>query len=849
MIGLVIVSHSKALASSLVDLARQVASPNVPLAFSGGVGDDHQEFGTDTIDIMDAIQRVYGPDGVLVLMDLGSAVLSTEMALDLLPEDMRSKIMICPAPVVEGTISAAVQASLGSDLQTAFNEARQSLLPKLEHFGFVEEEKPASVPVIPVGIAEESQETILDICNTYGLHARPAAQFVKTASQFDAQIQVFNLTNGKGPVNAKSMNAVATLGAVQGNRIRVIASGVQAEQALRALQKLAEDNFGESTEPLSEKVSKQPPLSSPELSSSKKSLPSGAEQAIPIAEGIALAPVYHYHLPPLSIPEHSIDDPQVEWMGLQAAISKTKQIILDQRRQTTTRAGEAQAAIFDAHLLILEDPDMLEAVKNTIFIEKKNGAFAWNQQVQHVADQYAALEDPYMKQRSVDVIDVGNQALYALFGEDRTAAIQFSQPVVLVAEELTPAQTTQLDLKQVFGVITVVGGPTSHSAILARSLGIPAITGAPNSILQVAEGTLVGLDGFSGTYWMAPSPEVQNELESRRMEWIKKRESLLLASRQPAVTLDGHKVEVAANVGNLEDAQAALKNGADGIGLLRTEFLFLTRQTPPDEEEQYTALCDIGSTLNPYPVIVRTLDVGGDKPLPYIDLPPEANPFLGVRAIRLCLQKPDLFRTQLRAILRAALQANLRIMFPMIAGIEEVRQARQALLEAHQSLEKEGIPHRYPIETGIMVEIPSSALLAPSIAPEVDFFSIGTNDLTQYTLAAERGNPSLSYLADAMHPAVLNLIQKVAEAAHQHGKWVGVCGELAGDPVAAPILVGLGVDELSMNPGSVPRVKDLLRRVELKTAQEWAGRVLATESAAAARKIAQDYIKMLEVKI
>ncbi len=838
MIGIVIVSHSKALASALVDLVKQVASPDVPITFSGGVGDEHQDFGTDTLDIMEAIQRVFSPDGVLVLMDLGSAVLSTEMALDLLPEEMRSRVLVCPAPVVEGAISAGVQASMGNDLQTACKEARQALLPKLEHLGTdnVGEHLPPPADIL----AETTHEITLQIQNTYGLHARPAAQFVKTASQYDAQILVSNLSNGKGPVMATSMNAVATLGAVKGHRIKISASGEQAEPALASLKRLVENNFGESGESLAAATPASP--ISNDQSPSEREKSGGALVATPISEGIAFGPLYHYKLPPPQVPEYSPSDPQVEWSRLENAISQTKYKIKQQRLRMLERTTQQQASIFDAHLLILEDPNLITAVKKAIFDDRQNAAAAWHKQISMVASQYAALEDDYMRQRTADVMDVGNQVLYDLAGGNPVSEIKFSQPVILIAEELTPAQTTQLDLNQVLGMITRTGSPTSHASILARSLGIPAISGIAASVLSLPEGTQVALDGLRGLYWISPDVETQKELARARLEWLSERELLLKTSRQPAVTLDGRAIEIVANVGNLEDARAAMQNNAEGIGLLRTEFLYLTRQAPPDEEEQVKAICDIAECLKPYPVIVRTLDVGGDKPLPYIDLPAEANPFLGLRAIRLCFQKPELFQTQLRAILRSAAQANIRVMFPMISGIDEVRQARSALLQAHRSLEKEGISHRYPIETGIMVEIPSSALLAAVLASEVDFFSIGTNDLTQYTLAAERGNPALAHLADGFHPAVLQLIEIVVKAAHRHNKWVGICGELAGDIMAVPVLIGLGVDELSMNATSIPRVKGLIRKLDLTQAREMAQATLAAEDSQDARQIVRQFM-------
>jgi phosphoenolpyruvate-protein phosphotransferase len=475
-----------------------------------------------------------------------------------------------------------------------------------------------------------------------------------------------------------------------------------------------------------------------------------------------------------------------------------------------------------------------------------NAVAAWQQSITQIVDQYRSLEDPYLQQRAADVVDVGNQVLLELAGEAAAAPVKFSHPVILVAEELTVTQTAQLDLEQVEGVVTLLGGPTSHSAILARSLGIPAITGVPVSVLRLPDETPIALDGASGALWIEPPEVTRTRLENERQRWLEGRQKLLESSHDPAVTRDGHHIDVVANVGNLQDAQAAAKNGAEGIGLLRTEFLFLTRETPPDEDEQYQAVVDIANEMGGQPVIVRTLDVGGDKALPYIDLPDEANPFLGVRAIRLSLRRPDLFSTQLRAILRAGENANLRIMFPMVAEKSEVTQARIILNDVHQTLENEGIAHSWPVETGIMVEVPSVAMLAPALAEEVDFFSIGTNDLTQYTLAAERGNPELTAFADGLHPAVLHLIRRVVKAAHKQGKWVGVCGELAGDPTAVPVLVGLGVDELSMNAVAIPQAKAIIRSLQLTDAQLLASQLLDLTDAPTARQQADEFLNVLE---
>jgi phosphoenolpyruvate-protein phosphotransferase len=370
----------------------------------------------------------------------------------------------------------------------------------------------------------------------------------------------------------------------------------------------------------------------------------------------------------------------------------------------------------------------------------------------------------------------------------------------------------------------------------------------------VQDGTLVGVDGARGAIWVEPAPEVQEELKQRREKWLSERQRLQKVSHALAMTRDGRRVEIVANVGNILDAKAGLQNGAEGIGLLRTEFLYLTRETAPEEDEQAHSLRQIAEALaedgnQNRPIVVRTMDIGGDKALPYLPMPPEANPFLGVRALRLSLRNPEIFSSQLKAILRAGLGFNFKVMFPMVANLDEVRQARQWLEKAHQELADKNIPHIWPIETGIMVEIPSAALISNVLAPNVDFFSIGTNDLTQYTLAAERGNPALSGFADGLHPAVLRLIQMVTDSAHKHGKWVGVCGELAGDPLAGPILVGLGVDELSMNPGSIPRMKEILRKIDLAEAQSLARSALEMVDAAQVRQMARKFAedKLLEL--
>jgi phosphocarrier protein FPr len=392
----------------------------------------------------------------------------------------------------------------------------------------------------------------------------------------------------------------------------------------------------------------------------------------------------------------------------------------------------------------------------------------------------------------------------------------------------------------VLGVCTEKGGPTSHSAILARTLGIPAVLGCGEAIGEIAEGTPLVVDGSTGQVWISPSVKVSSVYQEKIVEWRNLQALARQTSRAPAVSKDGIAVEIVANIGSAKDARTALDSGADGVGLLRSEFLFLGRLDMPEEEEQFAAYQEIAEVMGGRPLIVRTLDVGGDKPLAYLPQKEEQNPFLGKRALRLCLDKPDFFKAQLRAILRVSAGHNIKIMFPMVADIAELRRALSLLEEAREEILRRGILTAPKVDVGIMVEIPSAALLAPVFAGEVDFFSIGTNDLTQYTMAAERGNADVAYLQDALHPAVLRLIDRTIRAADEAGKWVGVCGELAGDPVAIPILLGLGVKELSMAPGSIPAAKCLARTLDIAELHDFARESLELESAAAVRILTKE---------
>lgn len=838
MVSLLIVSHSKLLAESLIKLVRQMTGEEVKIGVAAGAGEDHSEFGTDAVLISQVIQEIDSPDGIVVLMDLGSAVLSAEMALELLPEEIRSRVHLCPAPLVEGAIAAGVQASLGSDAQTVCRESSLALQAKAEQLGA--SQFPSASP-LPEEDQTAKTETVtesitLELTNAHGLHARPAARFVRTAAQFQSEIRVANLTTNSRTVSAKSLNALASLGAQHGHKIQIQAQGGQAAEALQALKKLVEERFGEENLPSS--PAKITPHRQP-APSDERTL-----RGLPVSEGIAIAPIFCYSNLPPQIPDYQPENKAAEWQKLQTALEHVRQGILERQREVSNRIGEEEAAIFDAHALLLSDEELLANVRGLIEGKNCNAARAWQQSIEEVIARFQALPNEYFQQRAIDIQDVGNQVLRELSGQVQQK-ITLDKPVILAAEDLTPTETACLDLEKIQGIALQSGGATSHSAILARSLGIPAITGLPASLRHIAPQTLAALNGFTGELLLEPEKDIQKNLEQQRERWLEEKQRFFAATHEPAITTDGAHIEVAANVGSLPEAQLAARNGADGIGLLRTEFLFLTRQTAPPEEEQYQAIHQIAATLQGKPVIARTLDVGGDKPLPYINQADEANPFLGVRALRLSFQKPDLFRAQLRAILRASADTPLRIMFPMVATLEEARQASQFLQDVHHEMEREGLPHRWPMETGIMIEIPSAAIMADALAEHVDFFSIGTNDLTQYTMAAERGNPQLDYLNDALHPAILRLIAQVTSAAEKRGKWVGVCGELAGQPLAVPILIGLGVRELSVSAASVSRAKAMVRAVSLEQAQVIARQSLDCANASEVRQLMTEFMVSL----
>jgi phosphoenolpyruvate-protein phosphotransferase/dihydroxyacetone kinase phosphotransfer subunit len=829
VIGIVIVSHSAKLAEGVVELARNMGGAEVSIQAAGGMSMDEATLGTDPIRILKAIEQVYSDDGVIVLMDLGSAILSSEMALEMLPEEKRSKIFLCEAPLVEGGIAAAVQARIGSSIEQVIAEARNGLTPKSTHLNTVSPEANPSQATL----SQENRLVLqLTVKNSLGLHARPAARFVQTAGKFPHEnVLVSNLTTKNGPVNAKSINGVITLGVRQGHQIEVTASGPNARAALDAIQALAQENFGDQ-EVFSAPKSIQPAAMIHQDASCLK--------GIPASNGIAIGAAVLYRPATPEIPQHQIENPTQEWERLLESLTQTRDEIEADHKSAANRTNGNTAAIFEAHRMFLEDEALLSPTREMIFNEKHNAARAWQSAVDKVSASLRNLEDSYLQTRSKDVEDVGRQVLRHLLGVNHAPLIT-DKPGILVAADLTPAETSHFEPGTVLGICTAFGGPTSHTAILARELGIPAVVGLGEKILTLQDGQQIILDGEHGQVFITPEPELIDRYSSEADAIQRAKNKAQLERAAPAITRDGKAIEIAANIGSVTGAQKAVELGAEGVGLFRTEFLFLSRTSAPDEEEQVQAYRLTAQALNGRPLIIRTLDAGGDKSIPYLNLESETNPFLGWRAIRLCLSQPELFKTQLRAILRVASNFPVKIMFPMIATLEELRRAKTLLAEAGQDLAARGETYAEKVETGIMVEIPSVAAMAEQFAREVDFFSIGTNDLTQYTFAVDRTNPLVASIADACHPAVLRQIRGVAEAAHSNGIWVGVCGELAADPDAIPILLGLGVDELSMSAPSIATVKEVVRRWDVSQAKNLAEQALQLESAQAVRMLVEKH--------
>ncbi len=832
MVGIVIVSHSKQLAEGVRELAAQMVQGQVPLAIAAGIDDPQNPLGTDAMQVYEAIASVYSDDGVLVLMDLGSAVMSAEMALEFLPESQRDNVYLCAAPLVEGSIAATVTAVSGGDIQQVMVQAREALLAKATHLGVADE--PTSVVSSPIQEAENAKEIHVFVRNRLGLHARPAARFVSTATHFQSQILVKNLTKNTEFVRADSINQVATLGVRQGDELIISAVGDDADTALETLQALITSNFGES-----DTVVESPPISTPIPSSNHSHL-----QGIPAAAGVAIAPIVNFSqvsLTPQSttpkvITELHSDILEQEWQKLQSALLTAQREIQTMLSHASTQIGDAEAAIFDAHLLFLEDPTILEALYERVFDQGMSAETAWQRVMEGIGSNYRTLDDPYLQERVADVVDVGQRVLRLLLGAS-AKEIDFSQPAILVAADLSPSDTAQLDPTKILGICITSGSPTSHSAIIARSLGIPAVVGVPPQVLDLTDGTLLALDGETGQVWIEPDADVQSSLEAKRSQQDITRQAALQIAHQPGMSRDGKHISIFANISSVKDTNVAINFGAEGVGLFRTEFLYLDRTTPPSETEQLEVYQAIAQILENRPLIIRTLDVGGDKPLPYLGLQTETNPFLGWRGIRFCLDSPEILKIQLRAILRASSGHKIKVMFPMVATVEEIQAAKVILSEVKAELRQGGIAFDEAMEVGIMVEVPSAVTIAEKLAPEVDFFSIGTNDLSQYIMACDRTNPKVANLADALHPAVLRMIQQTVQAGHAGGIWVGLCGELAAEPLAAPILLGLGLDEVSINPPGIPAFKQAIAQLTIPAAEAIVTEALKQDSAAKVRQL------------
>jgi phosphoenolpyruvate-protein phosphotransferase/dihydroxyacetone kinase phosphotransfer subunit len=919
VVGIVVVAHSRALARAAVALAEEMLQGRaVPIVIAAGL--DEETFGTDAAQIAEAlVEADQDGDGVVVLMDLGSAVLSAEMAVDLLEDDRaRERVLLCPAPLVEGLVVAAVTALSGADRAKVAAEAVAALAGKQSQLGpgpvappsVIPPVTPSVTPSVPPSVTPSVAPSVtpsadqadrgaagadtvsgrFQITPEHGLHARPAARLVQALQGIDARVELRNVSTGSDWVPGSSLSRLATLGALRGHDVEVRASGRQAPDAVDRLLTLARRNFDEHPPSRDSTTAGRPRAGQGPEAGGNGTLGLG-DGPFPVSPGIGIgparraaangsAPLDELDGPPADgtqidgtqidgteIDGTQIDGPEIDGpeingteidgtgidgtgidgshggsdqvpedpatarRHLDSAIDAVRRQVRQIRVRVARDVGEGEAAIFDAHLALLADPDLLESARSRIGAGQAASS-AWANAVAVAAAGYESLPDPYLQARAADVRALGNQVSRHLLGRPDHGNRPDQPSGVLVAADLTPTEAATLDPDRVTAVVLAFGSPSTHSAILIRARGIPAVVGAGAAMLEISDGTPLAVDGTTGEVVVNPSDEVVTRFRQRAEAAQDRQRQALARAGAPAATRDGVKILVGANLGSIQDARAATVSGADLAGLVRTEFLFLGRSQAPDVLEQEDVYRAVAEALAGRRITLRTLDVGGDKPLEYLPQLIEANPFLGVRGIRLGLQRPELLADQLLAMVRVAHDVPVSVMFPMVSTVDEVIRARRILADA---IRREGRGEPAGLQVGVMVEVPAAALKAAAFAPHVDFLSIGTNDLTQYTLAAERGNDSIARLADPLDPGVLRLIDATCRGAGP--ATVAVCGELAADESAVAVLAGLGVRELSVTPRAVPGVKQAVRALTLPDATALAARTLDAPSAAAVRDL------------
>lgn len=791
MIGIVLVSHSAKLAEGVKEIASQMAN-GVLIEAAGGLDDFENSLGTDAMKIMAAIESVYQDDDVLVLMDLGSALINAQTAIEFLDEKIQQRVHLCSAPLVEGGIAAAVQAMIGSPIEEVIAEAKKSLDSKMQ---LLSEES-----IIDIKFDTEAEESgfsfDIKVPNAYGLHARPASKMVYLAKGLDLEAKVS--VDNKQWHNAKSINNLSLLGAKKDDTLYFRLKGSDAELFKEKIQQFQKENFGDE-------------LDFEIPNETETTLPDGA-WGIPSSPGIGIGKATVVRYKPFVLEKVYCDSPSKERVRFLKGLDMAHREIEGNKRRLSSVLSNKDIEIFDAHIAFLEDIELQNLIFNQIETEKVTLEKAWWDQTQVIISRFEKSSNLYIKQRATDIRDIQSLLLRQISDNVPELECDFSEPVVVMLDNIQPSDVLKLDPEKVKGILLAEGNENAHTSILARSLGIPAITAMKDNLSKIKEGEMIIIDGRSGKVLLDQKSQEWKELKQEKENTEAEKERLVKEAQEKVSTKSGISVEVLANVTGFKDAHTALQNGADGVGLFRTELYFMQKKQAPTQEDQIKLYTEMASLFDTKPFTIRTLDIGGDKPIPYLPMDKEENPFLGVRGVRYCLSNQEIFKTQLKAILQAAyLCPNIQVMYPMISTLQELEMVKKLLKDCKNELLKEAKPFKIDLSEGMMVEVPSAVLLAKKFAKHVDFFSIGTNDLAQYLLAADRGNAKVKSLISSDDASVLNAIEMVVKAAKDQEIPVSICGEIASNNEIIPKLIKLGIKKLSVNAVQVPYTKQEIK--------------------------------------